>query len=86
MGAEDYVFRYQNPIIYKKIAKQLSEKRIIREKYIDNFVLTIKHAIKELDIKADVMGRPKHIYSIWKKMQKKSRHDELLTLNGSYNC
>lgn len=80
---EDYVFRYQNPIIYKKIAKQLSEKRIIREKYIDNFVFTIKHAIKELDIKAEVMGRPKHIYSIWKKMQKKSlEFDELFDVRA----
>jgi len=75
---EDYAFRYQHPDVYKQIAKQLSERRIDREYYIDHFVSDLDESMKASHIKAEVHGRPKHIYSIWRKMQKKSlEFDEL---------
>lgn len=68
---EDFAFRYQHPDIYKQIAKQLDEKRLAREQYISDFVVALTQALAAEGVKADVYGRPKHIYSIWKKMQRK---------------
>lgn len=68
---EDLAFRYLEPITYKRIAGLLSERRIDREAYIDRFVEWLSSALKEADVEADVTGRPKHIYSIWRKMQRK---------------
>ncbi|MFM2479502.1 GTP diphosphokinase [Celerinatantimonas sp. MCCC 1A17872] len=80
---EDLMFRYQHPQTYKQIAKQLDEKRLDREKYIENFVATLSQAIKESGIDAQVYGRPKHIYSIWRKMQKKHlAFDELFDVRA----
>lgn len=69
---EDISFRYLHPVTYKHIAKLLDEKRLDREQYMLNFVQSIQDKLDELDIKGKVYGRPKHIYSIWKKMQQKS--------------
>ncbi|MCE2571429.1 GTP diphosphokinase [Motilimonas eburnea] len=80
---EDLSFRYLHPDTYKKIAKQLDEKRIDRETYIGAFVDNLRQGMKEHDIAAQVYGRPKHIYSIWKKMQKKSlAFDELFDVRA----
>ncbi|MGJ8679863.1 GTP diphosphokinase [Paraglaciecola sp.] len=68
---EDHSFRYLHPITYKKIAKLLDEKRTARESYIEDFVTELQGALDKQNIKAKVYGRPKHIYSIWKKMQNK---------------
>lgn len=69
---EDFCFRYLHPDEYKKIANLLHERRIDREVYIDNFVQTLRDSMKDEGIKGEIYGRPKHIYSIWRKMQKKS--------------
>jgi len=69
---EDLAFRYLHPDTYKRIAKLLDEKRIDRERYINEFVAKLRASLQEAGIKADVYGRPKHIYSIWRKMQKKN--------------
>lgn len=69
---EDISFRYLHPDVYMKIAKWLDEKRLDREQYVADFVDHIEQQMKEMGIKGTVYGRPKHIYSIWKKMQKKS--------------
>ncbi|MCA2015984.1 GTP diphosphokinase [Vibrio tritonius] len=80
---EDYAFRYQHPDTYKQIAKQLSERRIVREQYIKDFVDDLRQEMKTSNIKAEVSGRPKHIYSIWRKMQKKSlAFDELFDVRA----
>ncbi|AAO09999.2 TPA: GTP diphosphokinase [Vibrio vulnificus] len=80
---EDYAFRYQQPDTYKQIAKQLSERRIVREQYIKDFVDDLSEEMKECGINAEVSGRPKHIYSIWRKMQKKSlAFDELFDVRA----
>ncbi|MBF9001624.1 MULTISPECIES: GTP diphosphokinase [Vibrio] len=80
---EDYAFRYQQPDTYKQIAKQLSERRIVREQYIKDFVDDLRQEMKASNIKAEVSGRPKHIYSIWRKMQKKNlAFDELFDVRA----
>ncbi|MGL5566234.1 MAG: GTP diphosphokinase, partial [Plesiomonas sp.] len=80
---EDYCFRYLHPAEYKRIAKLLHERRIDREQYIDTFVDTLRRYIKESGVQAEVYGRPKHIYSIWRKMQKKMlEFDELFDVRA----
>ena len=80
---EDISFRYLNPVIYKKIARLLDQKRLERESYIATFVDTLSSELKQLSIKAQVYGRPKHIYSIWKKMDKKQlSFDELFDVRA----
>ena len=80
---EDYAFRYQHPETYKQIAKQLSERRIVREQYIKDFVDDLTAEMKASSINAEVSGRPKHIYSIWRKMQKKGlAFDELFDVRA----
>ncbi|TPV57787.1 GTP diphosphokinase [Aestuariibacter sp. GS-14] len=68
---EDLAFRYLHPVTYKQIAKQLDGKRRERAEYINNIVAELQSLVDDENIKAEVYGRPKHIYSIWKKMQKK---------------
>ncbi|MBK4714948.1 MULTISPECIES: GTP diphosphokinase [Tenebrionibacter/Tenebrionicola group] len=80
---EDYCFRYLHPAEYKRIAKLLHERRIDRERYIDEFVSGLRDAMKTEGVKAEVYGRPKHIYSIWRKMQKKHlSFDELFDVRA----
>lgn len=68
---EDHSFRYLHPSTYKQIAKLLDERRTDRQQYIEDFVGELQSVLDQQNIKAKVYGRPKHIYSIWKKMQKK---------------
>ena len=68
---EDLAFRYLEPEQYQFIAKQLDQKRDERKKNIDQAVTRLRQALKEADIQALVYGRPKHIYSIHRKMEKK---------------
>ncbi len=68
---EDLSFRYIEPITYKQIAKSLDSRRLEREAYVESFTKTLQDLLKNNEIKAEVFGRPKHIYSIWKKMQRK---------------
>ena len=75
---EDLSFRYLHPITYKKIASMLQEKRIDREQYIHDFVTQLQAKLNNENIKAHVIGRPKHIYSIYKKMHKKNLDFEQL--------
>nr|WP_136252581.1 GTP diphosphokinase [Ningiella ruwaisensis] len=75
---EDLSFRYLHPQTYKKIAKMLKEKRSEREQYISDFVAHLQGLLDDANIKAQVIGRPKHIYSIYKKMQKKQLDFEQL--------
>ncbi|KXJ61259.1 MAG: (p)ppGpp synthetase [Alteromonas sp. Nap_26] len=68
---EDLAFRYLHPITYKQIALQLDGKRKARAEYIDAIVDELQGILDSEHIRAEVYGRPKHIFSIWKKMQKK---------------
>lgn len=80
---EDLSFRYLHPETYKRIASLLHEKRLAREAYINEFVAGLKTSLLASGIDADVYGRPKHIYSIWRKMQKKNLDfDELFDVRA----
>ncbi len=80
---EDISFRYLHPEVYKDIAKQLDGKRVDREIYIENFVNQLQQRLDEEQIRAKVYGRPKHIYSIWKKMRGKDlTFDELFDVRA----
>ncbi len=68
---EDLSLRALEPATYKSIAKLLDERRLDRERYITEVVDTLKRELAQAGIAADVTGRPKHIYSIWNKMQRK---------------
>ncbi|QJQ94714.1 MULTISPECIES: GTP diphosphokinase [Halomonadaceae] len=69
---EDLSFRYLHEDEYKAIAKQLAEKRLDRDRYIQEVVDTLKRLIEAQGIaRCDVDGRAKHIYSIWRKMKRK---------------
>lgn len=68
---EDLCLRYLQPQTYKKIAGLLDERRIDREIYINKAIEFVTLELKKADINAQVSGRPKHIYSIWKKMNRK---------------
>lgn len=68
---EDLAFRYLHPKVYQKIAKNLAEKRDERKKKIDVAVARLQHEIRNSGINAVVYGRPKHIYSIHRKMLQK---------------
>ncbi len=68
---EDLAFRYLDEVNYKKIARYISERKVDRDKYIKDVVQIIQDNLKKNNIEAEVTGRSKHIYSIWKKMQRK---------------
>ncbi len=69
---EDLAFRVLSPVVYRDIAKMLDGKRVERESFIDQIVNRLKQELNASHIDGEVQGRPKHIYSIWKKMQGKS--------------
>ena len=69
---EDLAFRYLEPDTYKQIATTLNEKRVERESFIENVKSLLLVELQKTGIKADISGRPKHIYSIWRKMQRKA--------------
>ena len=66
---EDLAFRYIQPDSYKEIASLISRKRLEREKYINLVQDMLNSSLKELNIDAIVMGRAKHLYSIYKKIE-----------------
>jgi GTP pyrophosphokinase len=68
---EDLSFRFSEPDNYKHIAKMLEEKRVEREQFVEGSIERLKAELKAADIRAEVYGRPKHIYSIWNKMHGK---------------
>ena len=69
---EDLSFRYLEPELYKEIAQALDERRIERESFIDEAIARISEELDAAGIKAEVVGRPKHLYSIWNKMRAKN--------------
>jgi guanosine-3',5'-bis(diphosphate) 3'-pyrophosphohydrolase len=70
---EDLGFRYVNPEKYKEIAELLTEKRPDREIQLEEIKVNLVKLLEKNNIKAEISGRPKHIYSIYKKMQKKGK-------------
>ncbi|HCA26444.1 MAG TPA: GTP pyrophosphokinase, partial [Betaproteobacteria bacterium] len=68
---EDLSFRYLEPELYKKIAQLLDERRVDRERYIQEVLSQLKDELARNGVHAEVNGRPKHIYSIYRKMKRK---------------
>lgn len=75
---EDLSFRYSEPKTYADIAQALKEKRTERVGFIEAFQKTLQKELKSEGIDAEITGRPKHIYSIYRKMQRKDRGIESL--------
>ncbi len=75
---EDLAFRYLAPERYKEIAGLLNEKRLEREQYIQHVTQTVRNSLAEYGIDAEVSGRVKHIYSIYRKMKSKNLSFEQL--------
>jgi len=69
---EDLSFRFLEPELYKRIAQMLDEKRLEREQYIAHAMKALSAELAVVGVKAEISGRPKHIYSIWNKMRAKS--------------
>jgi GTP pyrophosphokinase len=68
---EDLSFHFLNPDTYRQIARQIDKKRSERERFIAETVALLKKECEAVGIQAEIYGRPKHIYSIWKKMRAK---------------
>jgi GTP pyrophosphokinase len=68
---EDLALRFLDPDAYRAIARQLEERREQRLHYIDGIIRQLESAFADAGIAVQISGRPKHIYSIWKKMQRK---------------
>jgi GTP pyrophosphokinase len=92
---EDLSFRYLDPENYKRIAGWLAAKRTDRERYIGEVIEVLRQELAKVNITdADIAGRPKHIYSIWRKMQRKGlQFDQLydvravrVLVNGIADC
>jgi guanosine-3',5'-bis(diphosphate) 3'-pyrophosphohydrolase len=73
---EDLAFRYVNPEKYKEIAEQLSQRRPERESQLETIKENLVQLMAKNNIKIEISGRPKHIYSIYKKMKEKGKHFE----------
>ncbi|WP_430785063.1 RelA/SpoT family protein [Virgibacillus flavescens] len=70
---EDIALRYLNPQQYYRIVQLMKQKRNQRESYIKDVMDQVSEQVKEVNINADISGRPKHLYSIYKKMTKQNK-------------
>ncbi|MEX1248663.1 MAG: bifunctional (p)ppGpp synthetase/guanosine-3',5'-bis(diphosphate) 3'-pyrophosphohydrolase [Anaerolineales bacterium] len=68
---EDLAFRHSEPDTYKQIAASLADRRSERERQLDQIITDLKELVGQENIKAEITGRPKHIYSISSKMRRK---------------
>lgn len=75
---EDLSFRYVQPEEYKNIAEKLSEHRFNREEEVEQIVARLKTVMRDSQIEAEITGRPKHIYSIYRKMVDKDEPFEMV--------
>ncbi len=66
---EDLSFKVLNPKAYQDLADKIQEKRAERESYIKRFAVPIEKELKKAGIQAEISGRPKHLFSIYRKMQ-----------------
>ncbi len=71
---EDISLRYINPQQYYRIVNLMKKKRTEREEYLNDVIYSIKDRLNELDIRSEISGRPKHIYSIYNKMTKQNKN------------
>ncbi|WP_188647105.1 RelA/SpoT family protein [Marinithermofilum abyssi] len=67
---EDIALRHLNPQQYYRIVNLMKKKRAEREQYLDEVIATLRERLEKMGLNADISGRPKHIYSIYRKMVK----------------
>lgn len=80
---EDLALRYIDPEGYYELVEKVAKKRSQREAYIENILKLLNEKLKNVKIKCDVYGRPKHFYSIYSKMQNKHKNfDEIYDLTA----
>jgi GTP pyrophosphokinase len=80
---EDFGLRHYDPQTYREIAELLAEKRVERETYIQKVISELQARLRLEGIAADVKGRPKHIYSIYRKMRRKDvEFDQIYDVRG----
>ena len=80
---EDLAFRFLQPEVYQRLVKALQQSRAERIEYLDKFQNTLREALAEEGVTGEVAGRAKHLYSIWRKMQKKHlEFDELFDVRA----
>ena len=75
---EDLSFHLLEPKTYKEIAQLLDDKRVNREQFIEKVLNELRQELLRHEIRADIMGRPKHIYSIYNKMTRKHMNFDAL--------
>jgi GTP pyrophosphokinase len=75
---EDLAFRHVDPVRYKEIADQITERRPDREAQVSQIMDELKELLTMNSIEVEISGRPKHIYSIYRKMQKKGKSFDLV--------
>jgi GTP diphosphokinase / guanosine-3',5'-bis(diphosphate) 3'-diphosphatase len=75
---EDLAFRYVNPEKYKEIAENLNDRRTDRETEIIEIIKHLKNILDQSEISVDITGRPKHIYSIFRKMSDRGKPFEMV--------
>jgi len=68
---EDLALRILEPVLYKKMAKLLDQRRVDRDQYLAHVVEQLRYELTQASVEGDVSGRSKHIYSIWRKMKLK---------------
>ena len=80
---EDLSFRYLDSEHYRAIARSIDERRVLRDEFVDKVVEELRTKLSEERISAEVTGRPKHIYSIWRKMERKEiPYEQVLDVQG----
>ncbi len=80
---EDLALRHLEPDRYKEIATLIDERRLDRERYIAKIVNRVQEELDKIGLKAEISGRPKHIYSIYRKMQRKDvNYDQIYDVRG----
>lgn len=80
---EDLALRYLQPTKYYELVKLISDKRAEREEQINHIISQLKLHLNMVSIKADIEGRPKHFYSIYRKMETKSKNiDQIFDLTA----
>lgn len=70
---EDLSLRYSEPMKYKAVVNRIAKNRLEREKYVESIKETIINELQKVKIKAEIRGRPKNIYSIYKKMKEREK-------------
>jgi len=80
---EDLAFKYLEPNTYRKLAEMLADQRKVRESFINKSIGILRKELAKVGIEAEISGRPKHLYSIYKKMERKgAEFDEIYDIHA----